>query len=69
MAKYTIISLLLIGFFSYSTCFKEFLGSHSASKKSQVQKSPNLILVWGAGDQNHFGPKYRRFLVWKASPS
>ena len=34
----------------YSTCFKQFLGGHSVSKKSQVQKSPKLIL----GGSTHF---------------
>ena len=37
----------LYQYFSYSTCFKELLGCHSASKKSQVQKSPKLILGGG----------------------
>ena len=36
--------MILYQYFSYSTCFEEFLGGHSTSKKSQVQKSPKLIL-------------------------
>ena len=54
MAKCTIISLILIDFvpiFSYSACFEKNLGGHSTSKRSQVQKSPKLIL---GGGSTHF---------------
>ena len=39
--------MILYQYFSYLTCLEEFLGGHSASKKSQVQKSPKLILGGG----------------------
>ena len=41
--------MILYQYFSYSTCFKEYLGGHSGLKKYQVQKSPKLIL--GGGGQ------------------
>ena len=43
--------MIFYQYFSYSSCFEEFLGGHFASKKSQVQKSPNLILVRGRGGE------------------
>ena len=73
MAKYTLISFILIDFVPiFSTCFEEFLGGHSASKKSQVQKSPKFKKVPtppGGGGHFDFGPspKFPRFFVWKTS--
>ena len=77
MAKYTIISLILtdcVPIFVIFNLFEIILGGHSASKKSQVQKSPNPARGGGGGGGGghlHFGPipKIPRFFDWKASLS
>ena len=78
MAKYTFISLILIDFvpiFFIFNLFRKILGGHSASKRSQVQKSPKFKKVptplggEGGGGHRHLGliPKFRCFFEWKAS--